>query len=221
MSPPLPVVEPPDAGDGDARVWGVLLAAGTSSRYGDRNKLLAPLDGDPLVVHAARTLVGSGVAGVTVVVGHEADRVRAALAGLDVEIRENEAHERGQSTSVREAVAAARDHDADAVLVALGDMPRVSPRTVDRLVAAYAAGEGAALAAAHGGRRGNPVLFDARFFDALADVEGDTGGREVLLDAGDAALVETGDPGVVRDVDRPTDFDDLPGADRDGPADGG
>lgn len=196
--------------DGDVRIWGVILAAGTSSRYGDRNKLLVPLDGEPLVVHAARTLVESPVAGVTVVVGHEAPRVRDVIADLDVAIRQNGAYERGQSTSAAEAVAAARDHNADAVLIALGDMPWVSTRTVNTLVRAYVAGKGEALAAAYNEQRGNPVLFDARFFDALADVEGDTGGRDILLGAESAALVETGDPGVVSDVDQPTDLDDIP-----------
>lgn len=76
---------------------GALLAVGASSRYGNRNKLLALLDEDPLVVHAARTFVESTVMGVTVVdVGYESERVREALAGLDVAVRENEAYEAGR-----------------------------------------------------------------------------------------------------------------------------
>ena len=54
------------------------------------------------------------------------------------------------------------------------------------------------------GRRGNPVCFGSAWFDALRGVDGDIGGREILLTAPDAALVEPNDPGVRRDVDRPS-----------------
>lgn len=220
----LPVVEAPTPGEAspeeaftegevtegsfDAAVHGVLLAAGTSSRFGEANKLLATEDGEPIVRWAARTLLESSLRSVTVVTGHEAERVRDALTGLDVHVVDAPDYAEGQSRSVRRGVTAVREAfpDADAVVMALGDMPDVSPETVDRLVAAYEAGAGAALAAAFQGERGNPVLFDVRFFDALADVEGDEGGREILRSAADAALVETGDPGVRRDVDRPGDL---------------
>jgi molybdenum cofactor cytidylyltransferase len=52
------------------------------------------------------------------------------------------------------------------------------------------------------------VLFDERHFEALEDVSGDAGGRELLLDGDRAAIVETGDPGVVRDVDTEADLDE-------------
>lgn len=191
----------------DAAVAGVVLAAGTSSRFGDRNKLLAPVDGDPLVRRATRTLVASVVDPVVVVLGHDAERVRRALDGLPVETRVNPDFAAGRASTLETGVRAvdAAERDVDAAVVGLGDMPWVSPNTVDALVAAHAAGVGAALAAARDGARGNPVLFHRRFFDALAGVSGDVGGRRVLLDADASALVDVDDPGVRRDVDRPRD----------------
>jgi len=207
-----PLVEPPfDPGSDRPRVAGVLLAAGTSSRFGEANKLLATHDGDPLVRHAAWTLLDARVDPVVVVVGHEADRVVDALAGLDVTFVRNPDYRHGQSTSVRAGIGAVRDrgdaHDApDAAVVALGDMPFVDPETVETLVAAYAAGVGDALAAAHDGTRGNPVLFDRRFFGELTDVSGDVGGRAILLESDDSARVAVGDSGVRRDVDEQSDL---------------
>jgi molybdenum cofactor cytidylyltransferase len=193
----------------EGSIVAVLLAAGTSSRFGAANKLLATVDGQPIVRRAATTLCEAAVGGVIAVTGFEAKRVEGVLDGLDVEAVRNAAYERGQSTSVRAGVRAASDREASAVVIALGDMPAVDAATIDALTDAYRANAGDALAAAHGGRRGNPVLFDARYFEALSDVSGDIGGREILLESGRAALVETGDPGVLNDVDTQADLEGI------------
>jgi len=206
----------------DARVAGVLLAAGSSTRFDGRNKLLVELGDETVVERATRPLLDAAcdLAPVVAVVGHDADRVREALSGLPVDVVHNPDHVAGQATSVRAGLAAVGD--VDAVVFALGDMPAVAPRTVATLVAAYRADVGTALAAAHGGRRGNPVLFGREHFDELRDVAGDTGGRRILLESDDAALVETDDPGVLVDVDAPGDLEALrDGAHLDGPGDDG
>lgn len=203
------MVDPADLGPPtrDGPVVGVLLAAGVSERYGGRNKLLEDVDGEPMVRRAARCLTEAGLERSFAVVGYEADRVRDALQGLDLELVENPDYTAGQATSVEAGTRAAREAGAAAACYALGDMPWVQPPTVDALVRAYLAGAGDPLAAAYEGERGNPTLFGARHFEALEDVEGDIGGREILLADAAAALVETGDPGVRRDVDTPDDLE--------------
>jgi len=207
----LPRIEPATIADALAgsdaprpTVVGVLLAGGTSSRFGDRNKLLADLDGEALVRHAARTLLDADLSEVVAVLGCEAESVRAALSGFDLRFVTNPAYDEGLSTSVARGVEAAAE--ADAVLVLPGDMPRVSPATATLLVDAYRADLATALAAAYDGRRGNPVLFDRAHFDALRTVDGDVGGRSVLLESDRSALVDTDDRGVVADVDTPADL---------------
>jgi molybdenum cofactor cytidylyltransferase len=200
-------LEGTDSADATApTVVGVLLAGGTSSRFGDRNKLLAEVDGEPLGRRAAGTLLEADLGEVIAVLGHESEAVRAALADLDVRFVENPAYEEGLSTSVSRGAAAVGSTDADAAVFLPGDMPAVDPATVGLLVDAYRAGIGSALAAAYDGRRGNPVLFDRAHFEALAGVEGDVGGRPVLLESDGGALVETTDPGVVEDVDTTDDL---------------
>lgn len=206
-----PFVEPPRPADESAvtasRIGGIVLAAGTSSRYGDRNKLLASIDGEPIVRHAVETLLEADLAHVLVVVGYDADRVREAISDLPVETVYNPNYRAGQSTSVRAGLLAMQDAIApEAVVISLGDMPFVEPETVEQLVAAYEAGVGGALAPAYDSARGNPVLFDSRFFDDLIDVEGDVGGREILLESESTALVAVDDSGVRRDVDEPGDL---------------
>ena len=207
----LPVVEPPSRPAREARVAGVLLAAGTSTRYGGTNKLLEDVAGESMVRRAADTLLDARLDPLVVVLGYDADRVRAALSDLgdeldaDLVFVENPDYADGQSTSVAVGVSALPD-EVDAAVFALGDMPWVQLETVERLVEAYLADAGTALAAAFEGDRGNPVLWDARHFEALSSQSGDVGGRDLLLSIDDAVLVETGDPGVRRDVNRPGDL---------------
>ncbi|WP_436933743.1 nucleotidyltransferase family protein [Halovenus marina] len=208
----LPVRDPatfPDTFERpDTVIRGVVLAAGTSSRYGAENKLTATVEGEPVVTRATRALVESSLDGVTVVVGHEAERVREAISGLDVTVRVNDNYRAGQSTSLREGIRDASERGADAALIALGDMPWVTTRTVDLLADAYRYGIANILAAAYQGERGNPTLFGAEYFETLADIEGDVGGRELLTESGEAVGIETGDPGVRRDIDHPADLRD-------------
>ncbi len=207
----LRVVTPPSPADVelDSTVHGVVLAAGTSSRYGSANKLLQPLAGDPLVTHAVSTLLAAPLDGVTVVVGHDATRVRSVLPTEAVDVRMNESFATGQSTSVREGTRSAREANADAVIFALGDMPAIDPATISKLIRAYERGDGSVLAAGCNGGRGNPVLFGTTHFAALESSSGDVGGRHILQTATDAAIVETGDSGVLRDIDRPADLDQF------------
>jgi molybdenum cofactor cytidylyltransferase len=205
----LRVVDPetlPDP-DREPRVYALVLAAGEGSRFSGGYKLLADLAGTTVIRRAVLTVRRAGCP-TCVVVGHEGDRVREALSGLDVRFVDNPDYAEGKATSLRAGVAALPD-DADAVVVALGDMPVVDAETVRALIRAYAAGAGDALAAGHGGQRGNPVLFDRSLFGRLRDLDDGEGGREVLLGAANAALVETGDPGVRRDVDTRSELEDL------------
>ncbi|QZP39822.1 nucleotidyltransferase family protein (plasmid) [Halobaculum magnesiiphilum] len=202
-------MDPDELGlSGDARetadrptVGGVVLAAGTSSRFGDENKLLAQINEKPLVRHAVGTLVDSGLDPVVVVTGYEAAAVGAAVDAGPVSVVTTPEYTEGQSASVRAGANAMADAQVDAAVFLPGDMPFVDPSTVRALVDAYVAGAGDALASAYRGRRGNPVLFDRRHFDALRALEGDVGGREVLIGSDDAALVAVADRGVRIDID--------------------
>jgi molybdenum cofactor cytidylyltransferase len=190
----------------DSTVVGVLLAAGGSTRFGERNKLLAAVDGTPLVRRAARTLRDSRVSHVVAVLGHQSSAVRDVLADLAIEFVENDAHERGLSTSVARGARVAAESDADAAVFLPGDMPFVESSTVDLLVDAFQGDVADAVAPVYRDQRGNPVVFGARHFDALRSVDGDVGGRNVLLDS-DGALLETDDEGTVADIDTQADLE--------------
>jgi len=205
MTDPPPVVEPPfETRKTDPSITGIVLAAGISSRFGSRNKLLTQIDGTPLVRQAVAT-VRKVIPEVLVVVGHEATAVRDTLTGLDVTCVENPEYATGHASSVQQGIDNVPP-SADGALFHLGDMPSVQPSTIGHLVDAYGAEVGDPVVAAADDRRGNPVLFGRQYFTRLRAVTGDTGGRQVIRSSDDAVLVETSDPGVHRDIDRPADL---------------
>lgn len=170
----------PQAAPRGRRIEGILLAAGQSRRAGGVNKLLARIDGEPLVRIAAKAALASGLSRLTVVTGHMAKDVAAALAGLDVVLVHNPDYSDGMAGSIRTGVKAL-GADADAAMILLADMPGIDGPVVDRLIEAYRpdAGVTLVLATTHG-KRGNPVLWDRSHFDALARLEGDTGARHLI-----------------------------------------
>lgn len=190
------------ASDDGGRVAGLLLAAGSSRRMGARNKLLEQVDGAPMVVRSALTLAATLDGPIVVVTGHEAERVTAALAdqGLSLKWAHNAEHERGLAGSLVMGLGALPE-GCEAVLVALGDMPRVKPSTIEALCAAFL--DGALICApTYNGKRGNPVLWARRFFAEMRALTGDVGAKELLArHADEVTLVPVDDPGVLFDVD--------------------
>ena len=186
------------------RIGLVLLAAGRSTRFGTSNKLLADLDGEPLVRRTAKALLASRARPLTVVTGHMAAEVTAALKGLDVTIVHNPDYKDGLSASLKVGLKALPS-SLDGTIVALGDMPRITGTMVDRLIAGFAPKEGRTIVVpVHGGKRGNPVLFGAELFAEIQAVAGDTGARHIIgQHADEVAEVDLASDAIFIDVDTP------------------
>jgi len=185
-----------------ADITGVLLAAGFSTRFG-ANKLLHEIDGQALIAHSAAAL--SPCDRVVAVVRADDEALQTGLHTLGVDCVLNPQPERGMGYSIACAVNATSHSDGWCLLPA--DMPYVTASTTSQLVDALRTG--AALAAPHyQGRRGHPVAFSNRFFDALCALDGDTGARDILEQNADRlALIDTDDAGVLVDIDTALDLE--------------
>ena len=194
------------------RLVGMVLAAGQSSRMGPDNKLLAEFAGKPLVRHVTEVMLDSGLDDLTVVIGHQADQVAAALAGLPVHLLFNADFAAGQGHSVAAGVGALDGAVTD-VLIALGDMPLISAEMVQNLVAAHLACDDhqrRITLPSYDGKRGNPVIWGGAFFPELKQLRGDAGGRQVLQDHLAAHNpVEISSSAMFRDIDTPADLQAL------------
>jgi molybdenum cofactor cytidylyltransferase len=191
-------------------IAGVVLAAGSGSRFGGA-KQLAELDSRPLLEHALRAVEAvPAIERIVVVLGARAEEIRAGVDFGATEVVVCEDWERGQSASLRRGIAAVAG-DAQAAVITLGDMPRVTAQVIARF--ADLAAEHGALArarAVYGGRPGHPVVLGRAYFDAVAEIEGDIGARDLLRRIG-VRRIECAHLCSAIDVDTPADLEGLRG----------
>ena len=199
--PTRPLPRETNRAKGEAKVHVVVLAAGRSSRMGGPNKLMALFAGKPLVRRVAEQALASKAKAVTVVTGHQSERIAEALSGLEVGFVHNPAYASGLASSLKAGVTGLPD-DASGALIVLGDMPGVTSGDLDRMIASFvASGASQVVRATHDGRRGNPVLLPRSVFSAVLALEGDTGARHLVESEGLGVIdVEIGQ-GASIDVD--------------------
>ncbi len=196
------------------QVGAIILAAGQARRFGtgpEDTKVLALLDGVPLIRHVAEAALGSQAGPIIVVTGHAGQRVEAALADLDIQFVHNPDPAAGLSQSLKLGLDHLPGHVSGAIIL-LADMPYVSAQLIDRLLAAFelAPAEALAIVPVRAGRRGNPVLLGKDIFAAVKEIEGDRGARS-LLDALEHGIIEVpiDDQAIDIDVDTPEMLDNL------------
>ena len=191
-------------------VAGVLLAAGQGSRFG-RPKALVELDGRTLAERGVTMLRAGGADPVLIVTG-----AAQVDLGPDHQARTvyNGEWRTGMGSSLRAALRALTElevgQEAGAAVVALADQPLVGAEAVGRLIAAYRAGVGVAVAA-YGGKPRNPVLLAREHWpEVIAAATGDQGARAFLRARPElVTLVECGDTGRPDDIDTPADLERI------------
>ena len=206
------------------RVAGIVLAAGSSSRMGpERNKLVEPIAGRPLVAWPVDALLEAGVDPVLVVTGYEAERVRSALGGKDCRFVHNEAGSEGMGSSLARGMREllALWPPLEAVLVCVGDLPGLRAKHVTTVIEAALEARvapdanderstippTALVVPTHANRRGHPVLFGSRYFADLARVTGDEGARSILTQNKHSVKpIELDTPAILADIDTPADL---------------
>ena len=192
-------------------VSALLLGAGSSSRFGEANKLLVRWRGEPLIQHVLKTIAASDVSGTLLVTGHEGDRIKKhanKVEGIsNLRLLHNNAYSTGMASSLIKGVSALID--SDAIIVCLGDMPFVSSAVINELLDVFKQRSDKALyIPTYEGRRGNPVLIARQLYDSVLNLEGDTGARVLARRFPDTVMeVPTDCAGILHDVDTPADLD--------------
>jgi molybdenum cofactor cytidylyltransferase len=193
------------------QVAAIILAAGEAKRFRrspNETKLVAELEGKPIVRHVAEAALASRAYPVLLVTGHAHEQVSSSLDGLMLERIHNRDPGAGLSASLKLAVRALPSTARGAVIL-LGDMPRIPPSLIDRLIDAFDAApvEPVAVVPLRGGRRGNPALIGRSLFAAVRMLEGDKGARDLIAAARENILELTaGDLATEIDIDTREDL---------------
>ena len=188
----------------------VVLAAGSGSRFGAGAKQLAELDGIPLLEHALRAVEAvPAIARIVVVLGARAEEIRAGVDLGQAEAVACEDWAEGQAASLRCGIAAVAG--ADAAVLMLGDMPRITPQVIARFADLAAEhGAQARARAVYDGVPGHPVVLGSAYFEQVAELRGDIGARDVLKAIG-AYPIECSHLCSAVDVDTPEALEQLRG----------
>lgn len=195
----------------------ILLAGGLGTRFdaaGRRNKLLTALPGDPLnrpVALASAHALLAVLPRVIAVVRPDSADLENILLQAGCEVVMTHATKRGMGATLAAGIKTAQDEAAppglehlDGWLVALADMPYISPLTIRSIAGGLTSPE-AIVAPSFQGQRGHPVAFGSAYTSRLAALDGDIGARDLLID-GHITIVDVDDAGIVRDIDTPDDL---------------
>jgi molybdenum cofactor cytidylyltransferase len=186
-------------------ISGIVLAAGTGSRFGG-TKQLEVVDGRPLAQHAIDAAAAAGLDEILVVTGHDAEAVEAAITLPDrARFVRNPRYRDGQSSSMAAAFHDIAD-DSEAAVVLMADQPGVTPDVITVLVAMFRATRKEIVRAAYRDGPG-PALLSREIYAEAGHLHGDVGAR--VLMASHPEWVED----VAIDEDVPVDVDvrdDLP-----------
>ena len=183
----------------------IILAAGESKRMGKPKQLL-PLGKSTLLEQAIDNLLNSSVDETIVVLGHKAEEITEKIANKPVKVVINPDYQQGMSTSIVAGLIMV-DPRSQAVMLALGDQPLVTSRTINQLIEAFSKNKKGIAVPTYRGRRGHPIIFDIKYKAELFKLKGDIGGREIIQNhPKDVFMVAVDSESVISDIDTQEDY---------------
>lgn len=191
------------------KISGIILAAGLSTRMGEPKQLL-PFGDSTILETGLDNLLGSGLDEVLVVIGHEAEKIRARIQHKPVKIVFNPDYQVGMLTSAQCGVRAI-SASADAFALTLVDLPMITSDLVDLVIDAYTQTEHGIAVPSYNYRRGHPVIFDRRYVADILALDGESGGVRSLYRkyADDIHYVTVDTDRILRDIDDRGDYEEA------------
>jgi len=173
-------------------------------------KQLLPVHGQTLLGRLIDEALGSELDKVILVLGHQAERISAALENIlrhrKLQVIENRHYKKGLSTSIRAGLSKA-EKDHDHVMLLLADMPHINARLINLLLQRFLKSRLPLGAVGIKGKRSHPVIFSRKLYHELHRLKGDTGARELFLRYGSqVCLVEPEESYDDSDIDTREDY---------------
>lgn len=187
------------------KIWAVVLAGGESRRMGTP-KMLLPFRGMTMIEKTIATIREAGVGNIMVVLGAETEKLPLLLQKLSVYYCINFNHHEGMLSSVvcginnlPEAI--------EAVIVCPGDQPLINPSTISNMINLFASSDKGIFIPVYEGKRGHPLMFDAKYRNEINFLEPEKGLRSLISShPEDVYEIVTSDPGILKDFDTYDDY---------------
>ena len=163
-----------------SNIAAVVLCAGESKRMGNKNKLLLEVAGKSLIKNYIDNISKSNVSEIVIVTGHQSIEIEKELDGYEVKFIHNDRYREGMSTSLNTGINSL-SKNINAAIICLPDMPMIGIYEINKLIEYYNPKIGNEICiATYNDQRGNPVLWDKKYFKKLMQITGDKGGRYLL-----------------------------------------
>lgn len=192
-------------------ISGILLAAGSSVRMGEGNKLLLPYEGAPLFLKALKALEQSKVDELLVVLGHDFKAMLPHFNNCSIKLAINGNHLEGQTSSIKAGLQLINP-SSSACLICLADMPFLTSEHIDKVIDRYSekSDDNMMLRPSQDGRPGHPLMFSRKYYQQLEDCV-DPNGCKSVVDANKEflELIETNDMAYFADIDTPIDYEKI------------
>lgn len=192
-------------------ISGILLAAGESSRMGEENKLLLPVDGEPMFKKALTAMQNSKIGELIVILGHDYKAMMPHFQSCSIRLAINGNHLEGQTSSIHTGLRMISP-SSKAFLICLADMPFLTQNHIDDLLDAYVKieGEQVIMKPFNGSVPGNPVLFSKSFYNEMLACKDPDGCRAVIAENKQFLhKYQTTDAAYFRDIDTPQDYHNI------------
>ena len=187
-----------------------ILAAGSSERMEEANKLLLPYRSEALIKIVSKMLIDSLLDPIFIVTGYEHDKVVKLLPKSLDKIIYNKDWRKGMSRSIYKAISSLPRH-IDGNMIVLGDMPLITVKTLNELKSVFLSNNGEKIIyAEYFGKQANPVIFPKKYFKEMLLLKGDNGCKDIISQNRKNSLgVSVDSSEVIFDCDTKGDYSDL------------
>ena len=192
------------------KIIALVLAAGTSSRAGDINKLLINLQGAPMISKIVDEINQTSANRIVVVTGHDSDAIKSSLFNFDIIFAHNPNYMDGISSSLKKGfeIIHGLESNCDGVMICLGDMPLVSHEQLQKIINCFSSlNNNTICIPTFGGKRGNPVLIGKNFFTLIDKIDGDIGMRSIINNYNNSIFeIKMDNKSILMDIDTPEEI---------------
>lgn len=162
------------------KISSIVLAAGNSSRFINSNKLLSNIDGFKMIELVVKVILKTNFKPCFIITGFDDDKIYKSLSNYKVNFINNKNWSTGLSSSLKSGISKI-EGVFDGTLISLGDMPFISPETLNKMKREFLLHEGNFIICPENKNQiGNPIILPKKYFHFVHDLKGDNGFKKII-----------------------------------------